>query len=228
MLEGLLGFLVLALLALAILLIRARRSRQLDQSLLQAKEQTESHLLETRTRLQEENGYYKELFELGNTSYKESQEKIQSLMGVLNAKDVVLTRGAAALEEANGNLRKLLLEVSDRDQSIRGMEESLTFQQEQFNKLLSQKKSSEVRTGKIAEQISPFLSDYPLEPRTARFIGDPIDFVHFDEDKVTFVEVKSGKSQLSTKQRRIRDMIKAGKVDFVIYRIRGDSDDGAN
>jgi len=85
-----------------------------------------------------------------------------------------------------------------------------------------------VRTGKIAEQISPFLADYPLEPRTARFIGDPIDFVHFDEDKVTFVEVKSGKSQLSTKQRRIRDMVKAGKVDFVIYRIRGDGDDGAN
>ena len=228
MLEGILGFLVLALLALAILLIRARSGRQLDQSVLLAKEQTETYLLETRTRLQEENKYYKELFELGDTSYKEAQEKIQSLMRVLNAKDVALTRGSATLEEANGNLRKLLEAVGDRDQSIRGLEESLTFQQEQFDKLLSQKKSSEVRTGKIAEQISPFLADYPLEPRTARFIGDPIDFVHFDEDKVTFVEVKSGKSQLSTKQRRIRDMIKAGKVDFVIYRIRGDGNGGAN
>lgn len=90
------------------------------------------------------------------------------------------------------------------------------------------RRSPEVRTGKIAEQIAPFLEDYPKDPSTARFIGDPIDFVHFDEDKVTFVEVKSGKSQLSKKQRHIRDMIKEGKVEFELYRIKGDvpKDDG--
>ena len=97
----------------------------------------------------------------------------------------------------------------------------MVFEQEQYAKLLGQKKSSEVRTGKITEQIAPFLEDYPLNPRTARFIGDPIDFVHFDEEMVTFLEVKSGKSQLSTKQRRIRDLIRGGKVEFKIYRVEG-------
>ena len=212
MLEGILGALVVIL---GIFLIRARQHRQLDSSLLQAREQTEARLLE-------EKSYYKELFELGDASYKESQERIQSLLGAVNAKDIVLTKGAVALEAANANMKKLILTVEGKDQDLHVLEQSLKFQEGQYKKLLSQKKSSEVRTGKIAEQISPFLDDYPLNPRTARFIGDPIDFVHFDEDKVTFVEVKSGKSQLSTKQRRIRDMINDGKVEFIIYRVKGE------
>jgi predicted Holliday junction resolvase-like endonuclease len=212
LLEGILGALVVIL---GIFLIRARQHKQLDSSLLQAREQTAARLLE-------ENKYYKELFELGDVSYKESQERIQSLLGAVNEKDIVLTKGAIALEAANVNMKKLLLTVHGKDQDLHVLEQSLKFQEGQYKKLLSQKKSSEVRTGKIAEQISPFLDDYPLNPRTARFIGDPIDFVHFDEDKVTFVEVKSGKSQLSTKQRRIRDMIKDGKVEFIIYRVKGE------
>ena len=212
MLEGILGALVVVL---GIFLIRARQNRQLDLGLLLAREQTDARLLE-------ENKYYKELFELGDASYKESQEKIQALLVTLSAKDVILTRGAVALEESNRNLKKLLQSLGDKDKDILGLEQSIRFQEEQYGKLLGQKKSSEVRTGKIAEQISPFLSDYPLDAKTAKFIGDPIDFIHFDEDKVTFVEVKSGKSQLSKKQRRIRDMVKAGKVDFVIYRVKGE------
>ena len=200
-----------------ILFIRYRQRSQLDLSLLKAKEQSEVRLLE-------ENRYYKELFELGDSSYKESQEKIQNLLSSINAKDIFLTRGISALEVANVNLKKLLRTVSEKNKDIIGLEQSLRFQEEQYKNLLSQKKSSEVRTGKITEQISPFLSDYPLNPKTARFLGDPIDFVHFDQDKVTFVEVKSGKSQLSKRQRQIRDMIKEGKVDFVIYRVRGDTD----
>ena len=212
MLVGILGALVVVL---GIFLIRARQNRQLDRGLLLARKQTECRLLE-------ENKYYKELFELGDSSYKESQEKIQALLVTVSAKDVILTRGAAALEEANRNLKKLLQTLGDKDKDVIRLEQSIKFQEGQYGKLLSQKKSSEVRTGKIAEQISPFLSDYPLDAKTARFIGDPIDFVHFDEDKVTFVEVKSGMSQLSKKQRHIRDMVKAGKVDFVIYRVKGE------
>jgi predicted Holliday junction resolvase-like endonuclease len=32
--------------------------------------------------------------------------------------------------------------------------------------------------------------------------------------KVVFLDVKAAKSQLSTKQRRIRDLIKAGRVEW--------------
>ena len=80
MLEGILGALVVIL---GIFLIRARQHRQLDSSLLQAREQTEARLLE-------EKSYYKELFELGDASYKESQERIQSLLGAVNATTLIL------------------------------------------------------------------------------------------------------------------------------------------
>ncbi len=148
MLEGILGALVVIL---GLLLFRTRTNRRLDQSLLLAKDQTEVRLLE-------ENKYYKELFELGDASYKESQERIQALMSTLNSKDIFLTRGIASLNEANTNLRKLLRIIDDRNQDITGYSEALKFQEGQYKKLLSQKKSSEVRTGKITEQISPFLA----------------------------------------------------------------------
>ncbi len=157
---------------------------------------------------------YKGLFELSDSEFKKSQTTIQELVHQSAYKDALLSRGAESLSMADLGLR-------DQIEIGLALQEQLTFQEKQYDKLLGQKKSSEVRTGLITEQISPFLSDYPLDPGTARFIGNPIDFIHFDDDKVTFVEVKSGKSQLSKKQRRIRDLIGEGKVEFVIYRVEG-------
>lgn len=164
----------------------------------------------TRRQLQE----YRELFEIADVSQKEAQAKVEGLLQDIGRKDVLLDRTAQIIETANQRGTAFTEEVT-------GLKSQVAFGEEQYAKLLNQKKSSEVRTGKITEQIAPFLEDYPLNPRTARFIGDPIDFVHFDEDKVTFVEVKSGKSHLSKKQRHIRDLVKEGKVEFTIYRVEG-------
>lgn len=158
---------------------------------------------DTKKQLQE----YKDLFDLADTSQKEAQAKVEGLIQDITRKNLLLENSAQAIQIAQ--------------QEISGLKLQISFQEEQYAKLLNQKKSSEVRTGKITEQIAPFLEDYPLNPRTARFIGDPIDFIHFDGDKITFVEVKSGKSQLNKKQREIRDLIKGGKVEFTIYRVEG-------
>ena len=169
-------------------------------------------LQNTRTQRRE----FKELFELGDVEYKKSQGQIQELLLAISEKNVIMERAGQSLDVAGKKM-------SDQELLISALGEKLRLNESQYDKLLGQKKSSEVRTGKITEQIAPFLADYPKNPRTARFIGDPIDFVHFDEDQVTFVEVKSGKSQLSKKQRGIRDLIKEGKVEFVIYRVEGDT-----
>ncbi len=169
----------------------------------------------------------KELFRISSAECKVSQEKLQQMTELSVQKEVAFTKGLSALENSNVKMQELLIQLQKRDQVIKGLDNTVEFQKLQFDKLIGQKKSSEVRTGKIVEQVSPFLSDYPLNPRTARFIGDPIDFVHFDEDKVTFVEVKSGKSQLSTKQRKIRDLINGKKVEFIIYRISGNGPDSS-
>jgi len=164
---------------------------------------------------------YKDLFGLADQAFKEAQYKVQNLLEASTNKDVLLERGVNALTVANDKLQEQGVLVGRLATEVNTLRSTIEFQEGQYAKLMGQKKSSEVRTGKITEQISPFLDDYPLDPRTARFIGDPIDFIHFDEEKVTFVEVKSGKSQLSTKQRRIRDLINAGKVEFTIYRVEG-------
>jgi len=159
---------------------------------------------------------FKVLFEMGDSEYKKSQDKIQELLRSASEKDLTVDRATHALTAAGEQL-------IDRNGTITALDEKLRFAEDQYNKLLGQKISSEVRTGLVAEQMAPFLSGYPCDPATARFIGAPIDFVHFDGDLITFVEVKSGKSQLSKKQRQIRDLIQAGKVAFTLYRIKGDA-----
>lgn len=86
--------------------------------------------------------------------------------------------------------------------------------------LLSQKKSSEVRLGQIAEQMAPFLDNFKYNPKKAHFIGNPIDYVIFEDDEVVFLEVKSGDSRMSKKQRDIKDMISDGKVRFETMQIK--------
>ena len=159
---------------------------------------------------------YKGLFEASDASFKEAQAGIVSYI-------TKLERVTHVLETANVQILAQEEQLLEKGGEISTLQATLGFEQEQYIKLLGQKKSSEVRTGKITEQIAPFLEDYPLDPKTARFIGEPLDFVHFDEEKVTFVEVKSGKSQLSTKQRRIRDLIQEGKVEFILYRVEGET-----
>lgn len=92
-------------------------------------------------------------------------------------------------------------------------------------KILHQKKSSEVRVGKIVESVSPFLSDFPVDVHqpgsSTQFIGQPVDFVHFTADgEIVFIEVKSGNAQLSSGQKKIKKAVLEGKVRWAEYRIK--------
>jgi predicted Holliday junction resolvase-like endonuclease len=86
--------------------------------------------------------------------------------------------------------------------------------------ILSKKKSTETRTGHIVEKFAPFLDAFPHNPESAVFLGQPIDYLVFEDDGVTFCEIKSGQSQLSKKQRMIRDHIKEGRVKWEEIRVK--------
>ena len=86
--------------------------------------------------------------------------------------------------------------------------------------LLSQKKSSEVRLGQITEQLTPFLEKFKYNPKKARFIGMPIDYIVFEDNKIIFIEVKSGKSKMSKNQNAIKKLIESGKVEFETIQIK--------
>ena len=88
--------------------------------------------------------------------------------------------------------------------------------------------SANVSKGQLLEKWAPFVDHPQIEehwrPEDWTFMGNPIDYLVFDwhrdndsnmEDGViVFAEVKSAGSSLSTKQRRIRDLVKAGRVEW--------------
>jgi len=81
------------------------------------------------------------------------------------------------------------------------------------------KKSLSVKYGKMSEQFFPFMKDYPYNAQEFRFIGSPIDGVQFDDDKIIFVEFKTGSSGLSAKQKKIKGIVESKKVEWKEFRI---------
>lgn len=108
-------------------------------------------------------------------------------------------------EETRGKLELVSIDLEETQTNLATMK--------------SEKKSKEVRLGQISEVLLPFLDGFEYDPKSLNALFQPIDYISFGEEEIVFIEVKSGGAQLSTKQRRIRDLIKAGKVRFEIYRI---------
>lgn len=92
---------------------------------------------------------------------------------------------------------------------------------ENAGKELSTRKSSEVRLGKTAEKFAALMEDFPYPLEDAVFSGQPIDYICYSEDGIHFVEVKSGTAALSSKQRKIKELVDSGKVSFEVFRIEG-------
>lgn len=89
-------------------------------------------------------------------------------------------------------------------------------------KILSQKKSSEVRLGKIGENMAPFFMGWPYDANKFRFLGNPVDGIQFEEDEVIFVEIKTGKARLTASQKSVKQLVKEGKVRFATFRVGED------
>lgn len=123
------------------------------------------------------------------------------------------------LADANKIIGSLEDRVLDYVKKIHELEHSLDSVQNNFSKLQHQKISADVKMGQKSENLLPFLSSFPYKDDEIRGLFNPIDLIVFREDEVVFVEVKSGQSQLSDKQRKIRDQIKNGKVRFEIHRM---------
>lgn len=84
--------------------------------------------------------------------------------------------------------------------------------------------SRAVTRGQIYEQLVPYLPEFQFNPKDAHFLGRPVDFVVFDGldegelRRIVFVEVKTGASNLTTRERRVRDAIRRGRVEWAEIR----------
>jgi predicted Holliday junction resolvase-like endonuclease len=119
----------------------------------------------------------------------------------------------STISEKDANIELLV----NRIKELMAMVEETTKKNEE---LFSKQKSEQVRLGKIAEQLVPFLENFKHNPKDLRPMFNPIDYICFEEDKITFVEVKSGDSALSPKQKNIQKLVEEGKVYFEVYRVR--------
>ncbi|GEM_PF-1847434 len=86
--------------------------------------------------------------------------------------------------------------------------------------------SRAVVTGQVKEHLLPLLPEWPYNPRDAKFLGQPVDFVVFEGlsdnvvDRVVFVEVKTGRSgALSQRERSVRDAVRAGNVAYEVIKL---------
>lgn len=126
------------------------------------------------------------------------------------------------LERESIQEKKVEIQTKEKDyeNTIVKLQEKLSEQQELKAKVVFQKKSSEVRLGHIAETLAPFLDQFEFEPEQCSFLGQPIDYISFGDEEITFIEVKSGNSQLNSKQRHIRNLVKDKKVNWKEIRIK--------
>jgi len=104
-------------------------------------------------------------------------------------------------------------------EQYRGKEARLSELEVKHSEFVSKRKSQEVRLGAIAETLTPFLAGFPYNPKNLRALGSPIDYVAFEEDEIVFIEVKSGDSATSKKQKNIKRIVEEGNVRFEVHRI---------
>ena len=85
------------------------------------------------------------------------------------------------------------------------------------------KQSKMVIKGKVAERLAPFLPDFPISPADCSFVNFAVDYIglpgYTEENisEIVFIEIKTGKSNLGTRQRQVRDCISKGRIRFVVY-----------
>jgi predicted Holliday junction resolvase-like endonuclease len=174
-------------------------------------EETNNDLEES---LREENEFLRIKLNERTSSVEERERNLNRTIQELQS---TLSKQQSITSASNSEFKKKELELIEKKLEL---EKRLDEETVARKKVLSQKKSGEVRLGHIAETLAPFLDQFDFEPEKCSFLGQPIDYISFGDDEITFIEVKSGNSQLSQKQRHIRDLVKAKLVSWKEVRIK--------
>lgn len=103
---------------------------------------------------------------------------------------------------------------------------------------LAKKRSNDMQRnvlkGQIGEQFTPFIANFPYNPADCKFMGDPIDYVIFqnlhehcdgnvpiEDVHIIFAEVKTGDSaKLNKRQKIIKQVIANGQFRFDELRLK--------
>lgn len=138
--------------------------------------------------------------------------------------DTVEAAMESLMEEAA--LQKQMIHDLRTDNGI--LAEELNCMTAEMRKQKGRAASAHTQRGQLLEKWTPFLNhpdiDEEWDHKDWSFLGQPIDYVVFnwyenkqenlERGQIVMLDVKSGKSSLTTKQRRIRDLVQAGRVEW--------------
>jgi predicted Holliday junction resolvase-like endonuclease len=151
-----------------------------------------------------------------------------ALGGIVAALVVCLWRLLKVLQGERKTNASLYDELDASETNIRKLESEM-------GGYKSKAQSAHTTKGQALEKYAPYMDwhdvvDAHWTPNMWSFMGNPLDFIVWDwkkdiptnlkEGKIVFIDVKTGKSSLTTKQRRIRDLIKAGNVEWREMRLK--------
>ena len=151
----------------------------------------------------------------------------------INLKDqemekAVAQEAAKVLSDSTANMdRRFDTEKLQLAEMIQVKQEEITKLKAEVRHQKGRAQSAHSSKGQILEKWTPFLTHEQIEPQWKpedwSFMGNPLDYVVWEwyhdkeenmaQGKIVLLDVKAAKSQLTTKQRRIRDLIKAGKEE---------------
>tara|TARA_B100000029_G_C17424721_1_gene905619 strand:- start:257 stop:721 length:465 start_codon:yes stop_codon:yes gene_type:complete len=141
-----------------------------------------------------------------------------------------------SLYRQNKQLKQELFELREHTKAIE--DNTMRYYQNQFDAWCITKekeirkdsvaRSRNIIRGQATEHLAPLMmEEYSL--KDYRFLGNPIDFIIYNGlgdvadgksdtiESIIFLDIKTGKSRLSKIQRRIRDCIRNGNVEFRVY-----------
>jgi predicted Holliday junction resolvase-like endonuclease len=87
-------------------------------------------------------------------------------------------------------------------------------------------RSLAVTSGKVHEQLIPYLPTFDYNPKDVRCLGSPVDLVVFDGladgqvKRIIFLEVKTGRAGLTSRERSVRDVVQTRRVEWAELRIQ--------
>ena len=213
-------FLTFIILALALLLaiLFYKYSSLKAQVSTQVHEQIQSHQRQAQDEIQRQ---VEQRFQEWCRKETQSIKAVAQSEATNQAQSMFLSWREREIEQVRGEQRK----IAENEASMKL--HTWKTEQEKLIRVDAAQRSHAVTIGKVTEHIVPYMPDFAYNPQDARFIGSPVDFVVFDglsEEngevrEIVFVEVKTGKSQLSKRERRVRNAIRDCKVRWVELRV---------
>ncbi|MFH1637559.1 MAG: Holliday junction resolvase-like protein [Candidatus Woesearchaeota archaeon] len=113
--------------------------------------------------------------------------------------------------------------ITSRNEIIKQMKEELKKMKLKATDQAA-KKSVAINFGKIVEKVAPALKGFPMHKNDCRPIMEPIDYIVFSGltkkgivDKLAFIDIKTGSSQLNVHEKQVKEAVEKGKVEVETY-----------